>query len=135
MPTTRSALGEDLLYLYDMRTETPVRQVIVPPQAPSAANNLVWSPDSSAFYFALGQGNIYSITDSYGLWKLDVASGQPAQVSDADLLDSWFGWMSTDGARIVVAHYQEDPELLDLTTGALSPLAVPGTAMLVGWEG
>jgi hypothetical protein len=44
--------------------------------------------------------------------------------------------VSPDGGQAVIAHYQEvDPELLDLTTGALSPLAVPGTAMLVGWEG
>jgi hypothetical protein len=130
-----SALGDDLLYLYDMRAETPARHVIVPPQGPSAANNLVWSPDSSAVYFALGKGNLYEITASYGLWKLDVGSSQPVQISDANLLNSWVDWVSSDGGQAVVAHYQEvDPELLDLTTGALSPLAVPGTAMLVGWE-
>jgi hypothetical protein len=135
-PGDASDPGQDLLYLYDLRTATPARQEIVPPQAPSAANNISWLPDSSAVYFALGKGNLYEISASYGLWKLDVGSSQPVQISDANLLNSWVDWVSSDGEQAVVAHYQEvDPELLDLTTGALSPLAVPGTAMLVGWEG
>jgi hypothetical protein len=135
-PGDASDPGQDLLYLYDLRTATPARQEIAPPQAPSAANNISWSPDSSAVYFALGKGNLYEITASYGLWKLEVGSSQPVQISDANLLNSWVDWVSSDGGQAVVAHYQEvDPELLDLTTGALSPLAVPGTAMLVGWEG
>lgn len=135
-PGDASDPGQDLIYLYDLRTATPARQEIVPPQAPSAANSLFWSPNSSAVYFALGKGNLYEMTESYGLWKLDVASGQPAQISDADLRHGWIGWTNADGTHAIVGYPQEvDPEVIDLTTGALSPLAVPGTAMLVGWEG
>jgi sugar lactone lactonase YvrE len=127
--------GQDLIQLYDMTADPPTRQEIVPPQAPSAANSLFWSPDSRTLYFALGRGTIYELTESYGLWRLDIASGQAAQVSDADLRNSWIDWISTDGTRAVVAHPQEvAPEVLDLTTGSVEPLAVPGTAFLVGWR-
>lgn len=122
-----------MLYLYDLTTPAPQAQPITPPEGPSAAINPFWSPDSRGFYFALGQGNIYELKNSRGLWVYDLASGHAAQLADVDVLNSFFTQISPAGAVLRRQTTGADSQLVDLASGAQLPIELPPSAVLAGW--
>ncbi|HNP88691.1 MAG TPA: hypothetical protein PKK78_21320 [Kouleothrix sp.] len=123
-----------LLYLYDLTQQPVTRQEIVPPQAPSAANSLFWSPDSRAFYFALGAGNIYELTTSYGLWVYDIASSKASKLADVDVLNTFFGGQTHSDVALLRRTMTQESQLIDLATGAATPFAIAPSAMIAGWR-
>ena len=123
-----------LLYLYDLTAPAPQAQAITPPEGPSAATNPFWSPDSRGFYFALGQGNIYELKNSRGLWVYDLASGQAAQLADVDVLNSFFTQISPAGAVLRRHTTSADSQLVDLASGAQLPIELPPSAVIAGWH-
>ncbi len=123
-----------LVYLYDLTQQPVTRQEIVPPQAPSAANSLFWSPDSRAFYFALGAGNIYELTTSYGLWVYDIASSKASKLADVDVLNTFFGGQTHSDVAILRRTMTQESQLIDLATGAATPFAIAPSALIAGWR-
>lgn len=123
-----------LLYLYDLTQQPVTRQEIVPPQAPSAANSLFWSPDSRAFYFALGAGNIYELTTSYGLWVYDIASSKASKLADVDVLNTFFGGQTHSDVALLRRTMTQESQLIDLATGAATPFAIAPSALIAGWR-
>jgi hypothetical protein len=123
-----------LLYLYDLTQQPVTRQEIVPPQAPSAANSLFWSPDSRAFYFALGAGNIYELTTSYGLWVYDITSSKASKLADVDVLNTFFGGQTHSDVALLRRTMTQESQLIDLATGAATPFAIAPSALIAGWR-
>lgn len=123
-----------LVYLYDLTQQPVTRQEIVPPQAPSAANSLFWSPDSRAFYFALGAGNIYELTTSYGLWVYDITSSKASKLADVDVLNTFFGGQTHSDVALLRRTMTQESQLIDLATGAATPFAIAPSAMIAGWR-
>ena len=129
-----NAEPDSLIYLYDLTQQPAKRTEIVPPQAPSAANNLFWSPDSRALYFALGAGNIYELKQSYGLWAYDVAAGKAAKLSDVDVLNTYVTGSAASTIALLRATTSSGSQLIDLATGAPTPFAIAPSAMVAGWR-
>ena len=123
-----------LLYLYDLTQQPVTRQEIVPPQAPSAANSLFWSTDSRAFYFALGAGNIYELTTSYGLWVYDITSSKASKLADVDVLNTFFGGQTHSDVALLRRTMTQESQLIDLATGAATPFAIAPSALIAGWR-
>ena len=129
-----NAEPDSLVYLYDLTQQPVTRTEIVPPQAPSAANNLFWSPDSRALYFSLGAGNIYELKQSYGLWVYDIASGKASKLSDVDVLNT-FVTNGASGSVVLLRHTTSSGSaLIDLATGAPTPFDIAPSAMVAGWR-
>jgi hypothetical protein len=123
-----------LLYLYDLTAKQVQPQVIAPPKGPSAAITPFWAPDGSAFYFGLGSGNIYELKDSYGLWRYTLATGAAEPVGNVDVRSSWFNQVSPSGAVLVRRTTANQSQLVDLSSGAATPLALDPSAIVAGWR-
>jgi hypothetical protein len=129
-----NAEPDSLLYLYDLTAQAPKARVITPPKAPSAATYPFWAPDSSAFYFALGTGNIYELKDSYGLWSYSVAADKAAQVADVNVLNSFFAEVNPAGQVLQRQTMQASSQLVDLASGKPTPFAIAPNAIVAGWR-
>lgn len=129
-----NAEPDSLIYLYDLTQQPAKRTEIVPPQAPSAANNLFWSPDSRALYFALGAGNIYELKQSYGLWVYDIASAKASKLSDVDVLNTFVTDNAASNIVLLRRTISSDSAVLDLATGAPTPFDIAPNAMVAGWR-
>ncbi len=125
---------ESLLYLYDLTAQAPQAHEIALPKAPSAANYPFWAPDSSAFYFALGSGNIYELKESYGLWSYNIASNKAAQVADVNVLNSFFAKVNPAGQVLQRQTMQPSSQLVDLATGKPMPFSIAPNAIVAGWH-
>ncbi len=126
--------GTDLLYLYDLTAANISPRELTLPRAPSATNSIVWAPDSSAAYLALGAGNIYALSESYGLWRLDIASDEATQVSDVDVLESRLELINPAGTSVLLRQNSGAAVLIDVNSGATTTLPIPPTAIVAGWR-
>jgi len=106
------------------------------PQQPSHIYSAIWTPDSRHLYFVLRAGPVggYGSGDekTYGLWRLDVVTGELTEITSSVQADSLPVVISPDGRAIVLAgSYSFD--LVDLQTGAVFPLQLPTGAIVVAW--
>lgn len=105
------------------------------PKTPGAiGGKLLWSPDSQTLYFLLLDSD-YNPQTSYGLWSLNVTTGDARQVTAIPDTSYFLESISPDGAWITVRHDTPEQSLLvDLQTGNVQQYSVPYEATLAGWH-
>ena len=105
------------------------------PKTPGAiVGRLLWSPDSQTVYFLLLDSD-YDPQISYGLWSLNVTTGDARQVTAIPDKSYYLESISPDGAWVTLRHDTPEQSLLvDLLTGNPHPFSVPYEAILAGWR-
>jgi Tol biopolymer transport system component len=106
-----------------------------PPRPAGAVRNGIWAPDGTGFYVAAGKGNIYELSESYGIWRYDLASGKPTQVSDANVVAySYIDGISSDGAMLLLRNPQGGAMLVNTVDGYATPIELAAEARVAGWR-
>lgn len=123
----------DELLLYDLTARPVTSQVVALPQG-GAASGGVWAPDSSRFYFTYGAGNVSMLEGSYGLWGLDPATLEVAQVADVEVVGWQVAGISPGGSVLLRSETSDQAVLVGTPSGAVTPSVLPPSALLAGWQ-
>jgi Tol biopolymer transport system component len=124
-----SADGDRLVYTvagdcFVIDLDTGERRTIISGRQPLFAPN--FSPDGSTVLFTRRAGN------AFGLWELDVDSGQTSLLSAR----SAWGFYSPDGSTVAFRHTRADEPIdLEFTDMSLSTMTVSGQDMHPGGSG
>ncbi len=124
------------LRLYDLTSAKPEAFTpLDPPRPAGVVRNVIWAPDGTGFYVAAGKGNIYELSESYGIWRYDLASGKPTQVSDANVVAySYIDGISPDGAMLLLRNPQGGAMLVSTADGYATPIELAAEARVAGWR-
>lgn len=128
---------EGMIKLYDLPSLplTPPRTLALP-QAPSHVTGLIWSPDSGSLYFLLNPGNPWDEPPgSYGLWRLEVTSGEFSQVIPLQQTGFNLRGLSPDGQWLLLDHESKPGALLvNQLTGNILAFTHPNDAQAALWH-
>ena len=132
---------ENFLSLYDLTAQPVTPRVIRPPHSPKYGGELLWAPNSRAVHLLINTSQDEEGT-AYGLWRLDVESGEMTQEA-AVVPDELLGHaavlhpvtISPDGQWLLLRPETENkPILVHAPTGVSMVFAPPITAVVVGWR-
>ncbi len=140
---TASQLGvlndtfEGVINLYDLPSLplTPPRTLALP-QPPSHVAGMIWSPDGGSLYFLLNPGNPWDEPlESYGLWRLEVPSGEFTQVVPIHQAGFHLRSLSPDGQWLLLEHESKPGALLvNQLTGDILAFPRPDGAQAALWH-
>jgi hypothetical protein len=125
--------GVDELRLYDL-TARPVTSRLVTLPQPGAATSGVWAANGSGFFFSYGPGNLYELSGSYGLWRLDPQTLEVSQVAGVDVQNTRIDGISPGGFVLLRGLTTGEAALVDTASGAWSATVVPPSAFVAGWR-
>lgn len=127
---------EDVLAVYDLASQPLTPREVAYPHTPSHTRWLVWSPDSRFLYFVLWSGRSWDDpTESYGLWRFDVKSGQLSQEAVVSEPQMWPRLVSPEGQWLLLQHESKGLAIIvHLPTGATESLTLPIMAVAAGWR-
>jgi hypothetical protein len=125
--------GVDELRLYDLSARPVTSRLVTLPQ-PGAASGGVWAADGSSFFFSYGPGNMYELSSSYGLWRLDPQSLEVSQVADVDVQNTRIDGISPGGFVLLRGLTTDAATLVDTVSGARSATVLPPSAFVAGWR-
>lgn len=125
-----------ILRLYDLASQPFNPREIALPNQPSHAWGLLWSPDSRWVYFVLRAGDIYDEPAmSYGLWRLDIVSGEMQRVTAIEETSIRPAAISPDGQWLLVRNeMREEAFAVHVQSGTRQSFILPTEAVVVGWK-
>jgi hypothetical protein len=128
---------EGMINLYDLPSLplTPPRSLALP-QSPSHVTGLIWSPNGGSLYFLLNPGSPWDEpSESYGLWRLEVPSGEFSQVIPLQQTGFHLRGLSPDGQWLLLEHESKPGALLvNQLTGDILAFTRPNGAQAALWH-
>ena len=119
------------LSIYDLDDLTIERYDL--PHSPSHARSLLWSPDSQWLYFVLSPGTPFDEpSNSYGLWSLNIQTGQYLRITDFDDPLMRFVSISSDGQWILLQpETGQKVTYVHISTGEKISISLPPEGHIV----
>lgn len=128
---------ENMISVYDLPSlpVTPPRTYKLP-NAPSHITSVLWSPDSQILYTLLLSGDYYEEpVKSYGLWRLDIGSGEMSQLSNVTDVAFYLDQISANGEWLLLRHESKDEAIwVNTHTGEQQTIGLPANAVLVNGQ-
>jgi hypothetical protein len=108
------------------------------PHEPSHARGIKWAPDSQHLYFVLWPGPLAGWSDQpqrqpYGLWQLDVLSGEMKEIAPSVRIDYYPLMVAPDGRAVLIGD-EFSFTLIDVQTGAEGVLNLPPGSRILAWR-
>jgi len=128
---------EGCITLYSLVEPDSPPTIIDLPHKPSHARGVKWALDSQHLYFVLWPGPWAGGQDglreqTYGLWQLDVLSGEVKEIVPSIRPDHTPVAISPDERATLIGSISFD--LIDVQTGAELSLDLPPGAQIVAWR-
>ena len=130
---------ENTVGVYDLTSSpgTPPRTFKLPKDPSFVPGNFLWSPDSRILYFNLWAGHYWDVPASgpvpYGLWQLELESGEMSQPSFGTEIVFNLERISTDGEWLLLRS-RDGVIWVNAFSGAQKAIGLPENAILIGGE-